>query len=673
VHDRSSAAPSSPGSADRLAAVGAGLALALSGLYAGNNPDTFGHLAQGRQILELGRVPELDGFSLLEPARPFVNYEWLTDLVYALLERHFGYDGLLGLKCVLLALTGYVLCRLATRLAGTHAALCTALVLVSTIPAVRVRLSDRPHVLGIALAAFGLVLGTRLHGALEAGEHRRALAWGAASFALQALWVNVHGSHLLGTFITVAFLVGGAPVARRPFALLLGSHALAACLSPYGPRIVLDAIAHVFDPRYRALVTEWQAWKEADAPWLQLGPALHAALITLLAPRLVRSAGPLRALALVAAGLAVGSFRSIRFIAEFMLLSSPLLGAAVATRFGEQSRRFALALGPLVCALSVWGAAQLPPLRGFGHGAFYRDRPHGAGTWLASALPGARVFATMDDGWFLMWELPKARFVVDGRATFYGPEYLADTARAFDDPRVLVPRLEADAIDAVVVRFTQAQLGPLVAAMERHPRFARVLVENDHVTYVRTQALGTRAPLEAQTPSYDLAPLVADAKTRAALARDRARLAQLPNTEAVVAFGSALDALAPLVRAGAHDGLRTPTSPVEWSRLAQARALLETARGAAPHVPSVAALSALVHALSCELAEAEAELAEARAEGDSRETLFTTQELALRAGSHDAVARFVALGQRDPRARGDAWLSALSASVGSTPACPTPP
>jgi len=198
-----------------VAAVGAAGALALAGLYRGNNPDTFGHLAQGRQIAALGHVPALDTWSLLPgPPRPWHNYEWLSDLATWSLYDGFGYPAVTIAKCLLLAIAALCLSRTAQLWGGARAAVLGSLAAVSTIPAIRVRLSDRPHVLGIALAASYLLLLTLLSelgaraeaprgssdGTTRAWQlpaRRRAALLVSALFALHVLWINTHGGHLL--------------------------------------------------------------------------------------------------------------------------------------------------------------------------------------------------------------------------------------------------------------------------------------------------------------------------------------------------------------------------------------------------------------------------------------------------------------------------------------------
>ena len=87
-----------------FSSLAAGAALAVAGLYPVDNPDTYGHLAAGRQIAEPGRVPTLDTFSFFtrEP-RPFFNYEWLSDLAFYAIYAGGGERALTAFVALLLA------------------------------------------------------------------------------------------------------------------------------------------------------------------------------------------------------------------------------------------------------------------------------------------------------------------------------------------------------------------------------------------------------------------------------------------------------------------------------------------------------------------------------------------------------------------------------------------
>jgi hypothetical protein len=171
-------------------------ALALSGLFPVNNPDTFGHLAQGRQIAQLGHVPARDTFSFWQP-QPVLwhNYEWLSDWLSYRLYQLGGPDALLVAKCVLLALAGALIVRLAQLLGGARAAAWCALLLVLAIPASRFRFTERPHLVTLPFAATYLIGFCYLARAWGAGTRRGDVAWIAGIGLVHLAWVNLHGSH----------------------------------------------------------------------------------------------------------------------------------------------------------------------------------------------------------------------------------------------------------------------------------------------------------------------------------------------------------------------------------------------------------------------------------------------------------------------------------------------
>ena len=662
----------------QVSALGAALALALAGLFPGNNPDTFGHLAQGRQIAELGRVPALDTWSLLPgPPRPWHNYEWLSDLGTYLLFSRFGYEAVTLFKCALSFVAALCLARVARELAGPRAMLWTSLVVVSTIPAIRIRLSDRPHVLGICLAAVYLLL-LLVACREQVSRHQRTLLV-AALGALHLIWVNAHGSHLLGLAITGSFALLGGAHARRPLLAALALQLGASCISPYGPAIVLDAIDHVTDSRYRALVSEWLPWRDTDPAWLQIGPALHGALLTLLASRLLRNDRRARAVLPVALLLGIASFRSIRFVAEFMLLTSPLIGVGLATLSARLApRRLAAAVS--CCALLLvpavyFGARALPPDIGLGVGVSYAQLPRAAGALLRGHGAAPRMLAAMQDAWFTMYAAPNTRFAIDGRVPFYGPDHVRRVSRAFESRHhfdALVRELD---VNTVLVRHTAVEDRSLTA-FAASSGFQLVMVEDLHALYVRGDALtpdGTAAfpPLRALAPSYELGWLLAlrDAQ-RADLARELARLATLPGTSVYRGWVEGVLMLAPLRRGGPSDGFRWPKEAEAWQRYRRALPLIARAAESFPSIPTVTALHAEVATALCRFDEAEGALERALSEEASREPLLVAQELALRRGDREGVREVVARARATAQGKNDPWLDELWSGLDAPPSCP---
>ncbi|MCA9580929.1 MAG: hypothetical protein KC416_03985, partial [Myxococcales bacterium] len=181
--------------ASRTAPLLCGIILMVGGYFPLNNPDTYGHLAQGRQIFELGAVPTVDHFSFWKAdPQPWHNYEWLYDYLSYALFRASGANGLLVAKLLVLFALGWVLGSLTLFLADPErrpaAARWAVVLTLLAVPAARFRFTVRPHVLGLLFAALLLWLLVYL-------VRRRTVWWPILIIgALHVLWVNTHGSHL---------------------------------------------------------------------------------------------------------------------------------------------------------------------------------------------------------------------------------------------------------------------------------------------------------------------------------------------------------------------------------------------------------------------------------------------------------------------------------------------
>ncbi len=663
----------------------AACSLAFAGYFPINNPDTFGHLAQGRQIVALGHVPLYDGFSFFrDTPQLWRNYEWLSDLITYRVYALGGADALLFMKCLALALTACLLMRLAELLAGARAAMLTCLVIVCAIPAARFRLTERPHLLTLPLATlYFLGFSYLLRGF---GRARRAVdaAWIVALALLHLAWVNLHGSHLLGLAITSVYCVIGFVDrgARWKLLLVLGLQLVASCISPYGPAILVDAIAHVANPVYRELVTEWEPWQPTDPEWLFVSPLLHSLVLVLCVPFLMRTSVLTRALFASACVLGLASFRSIRFVGDYLLLSAPVIGIGLAGQFS--TRLSALSVPKLATVLGVplalcaplvpWAAARLPPYLPPGHGETTVRLPVAAGHWLERNAPAPRVFAAIEDSWYLMFAAPRARFLVDGRVPFYGPEHLKFVRRAFEQHDVLLSTLDRYRIDTVVVRHTYRAQRPLFQTMSTLPGWSLVSVEDRYATFVRSDGVlldGSPPRALALLPSYEHDWLVnTDTAQEQAILSELQRLPDEEASRGYRGFVRAMLALKPLMRPGHDNGLAAPRDAAQVATLRSAQKELARASQGADGVPFVDAYHALVSTLLCDFEAADGALARARREGESRETLLGAQELLLRRGEAASVQSLLEQAMLQPQAAGDGWLAALHDELTHKPACP---
>jgi hypothetical protein len=445
------------------------------------------------------------------------------------------------------------------------------------------------------------------------------------------------------------------------------------------PRILLDAIRHLVDPRFRELVSEWNAWGSGGPLLLLVYPLGSALLLALLLPGLGRTGPVARAALATTLLLGVACIRSIRFVGEFLLLAAPWLGVGLTPHLARLSTRAFLTLTlSTAAALAVfvpWQASQLPPYQNIGHGLVYDDLPHGPGLLLARAARPPRVFAAMQHSWPLMWFTPRARFFIDGRIPFYGAEHTETAARAFQDRAVFEAVLRRADIDAVVLKHTLRGEQSLLADLAARPGWSLALIDDAYALYVRDDLAQTSEfpRISALVPSYDPRWILdAPAARRTAFAREIKAMQRVPSARGYTAFVGAVLRLASFARDGARGGLRVPDDAAGWASFQRADALLRAAPDAARHLPSIAALHALVLATLCDLDRADEALARSGAfhTEPSRETTLAGQEIALRRGERDAVRQLVEAGLRMPEGHGDPWLLALLEATTRAPACP---
>lgn len=665
-----------------LAGAYAAAAMALAAVQPISNGDTFGHLAQGRFIVANGGPPALDPFSFFRPEpQPWPNYEWLSDVVTWGIYALGGWNGLIAAAMVLAAAAALAVVLLGARLGGDKGAWLTALFLVSALPAVRFRLSARPHLVTAPLA------GLYLHLLLRPGafaDPRRTRATVAMLVALQVLWANLHGSHLLGMAIVGVAAAASLPDWRRAgrfgaLALLLGA---VSCITPFGASLTVDAIRHVFDGELRGVISEWHDLSTGTA-WTQ-GTMMVIAGAMVLAGLRVWSRGYERRVVFgVGLVLVVGSLRSLRFVLDGATFAAPALGLAVGdllespglVRVRETVSKtpvfaaIAMVLAGLVGQRAVVVDSPIPP----GWGIDTRFVPAEAVEHLVSVHPEARLFGSMPTTWYALFGAPEVRVLIDGRAPFYGPEHVLEMSRALNEEGRAARVVRRFDVDAVILQHTAPDEHAALVSMREDPAFVRTWMDGAYAVFVRRDRVRAEdyAVLSVLPTSYDGGEILgADAE---AVPRLRAAVAALgpgPEASALRFFVQAMLRMRPLAREGGWAGFRAPETSAEEAAVALAYREIRATHARVGAVPSVTVQAMLMAAVSCELEEASVLLDEARAEGDTRETLFGAAEIDLRSGQVEATRAFLEAARAFPGATEDEWVRALEAELSSPPRCP---
>jgi hypothetical protein len=214
------------------------------------DPDLWGHLRFGLEVLNNGVLTQVDPYSYLTAGYHWINHEWLAEVFMALSWKAASAPGLILFKILLGLLTLGMLYRhlsvkKAPPLRGAILLLAGTAIMIPTL------ITVRPHL--FTLLFFTLIL--LIMDQAEAGNY--PWLWGAPP--VFALWANLHGGFLAGLGALGLWLILHRPQALGGYRQILPPVLLsfaAPLLNPYGPALVVFlARSMVF---HFPAVSEWQ-------------------------------------------------------------------------------------------------------------------------------------------------------------------------------------------------------------------------------------------------------------------------------------------------------------------------------------------------------------------------------------------------------------------------------
>ncbi len=650
------------------AALAAAAVLGFAAFFPVWTNDTFGHLAAGRQIWQLGRVPGHDTFSFyFDSPQPWRNANWATGLLLWLLFDLGGAPLLVATKVAVIAAVAVVLVRTCYR--HQLAPWLCALFYLWAIPALRIRFSVRPHLFGLLACA---VLFERLLYLARREDEDPRLPWGTLGLlcALQIAWTNLHGSGPLGFLVTGAFLVGhlGDPKRQRVYGAVLAALVLGSCVSPWGPAIMLETVMHIGSEGTRWFIGEWTPLAQRGDGWdIAIFLAALGLLAWSIAP-LWRAGPPGRSSLLMVLGMLIMAGRSTRFIDLALLFGAPVVAEGVATRLHPWARRPGLRLA--LPAVGLLGLLWLPsvaedrkPYQQPGWGISVRNLPAAPGRWLARHRPRARIAALMEDSWYLSFAVPKSRVLIDGRQSVYPLDVLQRVSGDLAEPARLLALAEEKGVDAIVLRHNRPEHAASIAMLAKHPGFGLATIGDRHLLFVR--GLPRERSIEVLAPNLAIRVFGPDERERARA--EIGRIGEGPGAEAYLGLQRALLRLSPYLRDNGTDGLAPATDPERRESYRQALQDLVPALERNMNLSTAQILAAMIGIRLCRLAEAERALRIARAEGENRLTIALGIALAIQRGQPERAGRMLSEIDVDPTR--DRWLSELRHELGAPAAC----
>jgi MFS family permease len=392
-----------------------------------HNGDFYLQLLGGRHVVDHG-LSVHDPFPTIAHGRPWLNGEWLAEVIFYAIGRAVGFAGIAVAYAGLLAL-GCGMLLWASRRKGAAMLLTGAAAYALGLPVI-----VHPRPAGFTLAAFcGLVV--MLVWASKRGPSRRRTAAVLIGVpALVAVWANLHGGFLAGLLLIALFAVGLAIDGRRGLSTdrgliwLAGAAGLLSLIvatvgTPLGPSL-WSYIASFRNPALARISTEWGPTYRSPSEALYL-----VAFGGLAAWLWWRTPAPRRAMPALATagclGLAAMAARNLIFVGPaivFLILCTqpdrpvtrirPLAGAAIAT-----------ALASLVGIAAVLGPPRNASPLGSSLVSYAIAHPPRSG----------RIASYAGVGSYILWRAPHTRVVLNGWLEHFTSRQLRETYALLDD------------------------------------------------------------------------------------------------------------------------------------------------------------------------------------------------------------------------------------------------
>jgi hypothetical protein len=390
------------------------LVVSYLGLSTAADPDLWGHVRFGQDILEAHAIPREDHYSFTSD-QPWINHEWLSEVPMAAAFRLGGSAGLSALKFIV-TIGVFAVAWLALRQADVRRPAAIGLLLLAALSVHHLVASVRPQLASLLLFTVTLSLMNGI-----GRGHSRLFFWMLPVFAL---WANSHGGWLVGAGMLVLWSVCLMASRTLKWEWAATGWALAtvgSLLTPYGLelwRLLWETVG-----LGRADIVDWQPLHRTPVfliPWTLTAWLLVAAwkrggtrVLPLLIPPVVLGLAALRVVRL----------EGLFGMASVILLAPAFAGAGpVRLPLGQRPSRGdlitagAVSLGMIgVAGVATYGSAVCIRLDPQLRQNAWMPEPEAIAFFKINHLEG-RLLTYFDYGELGIWHLaPKLRVSYDGR------------------------------------------------------------------------------------------------------------------------------------------------------------------------------------------------------------------------------------------------------------------
>jgi hypothetical protein len=386
------------------------------------------HRRLGNWMIEHRTILREDLFSHTRPQAPVITKEWLSEVVFAAVERTLGWNGA-GL--IAAALMATVLWLLHRWLLVEHCdpLIATGLVLLTALASSNHWIA-RPHLITYLLT---VIFAWQLR---AFDRNRSSVKQLLVLVPLMTLWANLHGAFFTGFVLMGIYAIGNLadPRKARTFAWLGIACLAASLINPNGWRLHIHILQFLGEPTIATFANEFRSPNFHSAAmrgflllWFVIGMLLLV----------VRPQWRLTDMLLVSVW---GFFAldAVRNVAIFAIVVTPVLAEHWQAYWSQANKNAPFRLihhlsanlprpGPLIYD-GVFAVAAIVAV-------LYLQASHRVATQLLSsrfpvkaidwvhANPNAVQGEMFNDyGWggYLLWALPERKVFIDGRNDFYG-------------------------------------------------------------------------------------------------------------------------------------------------------------------------------------------------------------------------------------------------------------
>jgi hypothetical protein len=459
----------------------------LIGRYFAVDPDLWWHVKNGQNILATHHWPTTDPYSFTVAGTPWLCYEWLGDVLFGAVAR---FAGLRGLDALLILLSSLILLSLyayaSLRSGNPKAGFVTAAGLYALVTP---SLSLRPQMLGYLFIVLTLIV-------LEYFRQGKVRSlWVLPPLFL--LWINTHGSWVIGLAVLFVFFASGlmdlrigsieaqrwSAKERIHLEVVILLCLAAIPMTPYGTRLAAYPFTVASSlPINVANVLEWR-----PMPFNLTGGKIFLVLLLgfFLAQMALRFSCRLGELALFVGGTAMACLH-LRFVLLFVSFFCPLLAILFARWIPTYDRRKdqyaanAVLMAGVVAAM-VWYFPTGSKIQEI----VSRRFPVRAVDYLRNHVVPGPMYNTYAYGGYLIWALPEQKVFIDGRGDLYevGGAF-SDYLEAANLKPAAFAVLRSYKIQSCLLERSEA----LATVLDNHPGWHQVYSDDVSVLFVRRDA-----------------------------------------------------------------------------------------------------------------------------------------------------------------------------------------